>query len=269
MSQHNTHRAAGRAVIRSTVARRALQGTGGAALFGAVLAGSALGATSAQAAPSSAPAPAASSPAVSAPAAPAPAAVLSSGATLRWGSTGARVSALQSGLNTHGAHLAVDGKFGPKTHAAVKNYQANKGLVVDGIVGPKTTAALNGTGSTGAAKSSGSSASTSSIVAAARAQVGVHYTWGGNSPSQGFDCSGLVQYAYKQAGISLPHQSGRIAAGGTRISQSQAQPGDIVVYPGHVAIYAGNGTIIDASGSRQQIVERAIWGSPTGFVTYR
>ncbi|MGO1408664.1 MAG: hydrolase, partial [Brachybacterium sp.] len=40
-------------------------------------------------------------------------------------------------------------------------------------------------------------------------------------------------------------------------------------WPGHVAIYAGDGQIIDASGSQQQVVERSIWGTPTGFVTYR
>ena len=46
------------------------------------------------------------------------------------------------------------------------------------------------------------------------------------------------------------------------------QPGDIVAWPGHVAIYAGNGQVIDASGSKQRVVERSIWGNPS-FVTYR
>ena len=60
----------------------------------------------------------------------------------------------------------------------------------------------------------------------------------------------------------------QIANGGSWISQSSAQPGDIVVWSGHVAIYAGNGQIIDASGSQQRVVERSIWGNPS-FVTFR
>ena len=103
---------------------------------------------------------------------------------------------------------------------------------------------------------------------AARSAVGSPYSWGGSSLS-GMDCSGLVNYAYAAAGIDLPRTSGQIANGGRWVSQSQAQAGDIVAYSGHVAIYAGNGQIIDASGSKQRVVERALWGNPIGFVTYR
>ena len=58
------------------------------------------------------------------------------------GETGKRVSDLQSRLNALGAHLKVDGIFGPKTLAAVREFQRSHGLKVDGLVGPKTTAAL-------------------------------------------------------------------------------------------------------------------------------
>ncbi|MBW4584469.1 peptidoglycan-binding protein [Aetokthonos hydrillicola Thurmond2011] len=61
---------------------------------------------------------------------------------LRPGSTGEDVKHLQHDLNIYGYHLAVDGIFGPKTEAAVKDFQKSHGLVVDGIVGPKTWAAL-------------------------------------------------------------------------------------------------------------------------------
>ena len=77
------------------------------------------------------------------------------------------------------------------------------------------------------------------IVAAAESQLGVPYVWGGSTPGKALDCSGLVQYCYAQAGISLPHYSEDQANGGTRIPISQARPGDILWRPGHVAIYVG------------------------------
>lgn len=77
------------------------------------------------------------------------------------------------------------------------------------------------------------------IVAAAESQLGVPYVWGGSTPGSALDCSGLVQYCYAQAGISLPHYSESQMEGGTRIPLSEAQPGDILWKPGHVAIYTG------------------------------
>ena len=275
MAQHNSHRLPGRAQLPTRQAGTAARGLGGAAVLGTVVLGTAFTGASAQAAPAAPSAPAA--PATAAPAtadaAPsvAPSAALNSTQKLRWGSRGGAVQELQSALNANGAGLAVDGVFGKRTHAAVKDYQSSKGLLVDGVVGPNTRAALNGGVSTGGASapsSSSSSSSSSTIVNAARSAVGTPYSWGGSSLS-GMDCSGLVNYAYKAAGISLPRTSGQIANGGRWISQSQAQPGDIVAWSGHVAIYAGNGQIIDASGSKQRVVERSIWGNPIGFVTYR
>ena len=69
-------------------------------------------------------------------------------ATVRNGSRGVDVKTLQALLNSNGANLAVDGKFGPITKAAVKSYQAAKGLAVDGIVGPQTWGSLTGGGGT-------------------------------------------------------------------------------------------------------------------------
>ena len=82
------------------------------------------------------------------------------------------------------------------------------------------------------------------IVDAAYSQIGVPYVWGGTTPYVGLDCSGLVQYCYRQAGKSIPRTSGSILAGGTIVSDPQ--PGDICWTPGHVAIYIGNGQMIAA-----------------------
>ncbi|MBB5832132.1 C40 family peptidase [Brachybacterium aquaticum] len=277
MAQHNSHRAPGRAQLPTRHAHQAAKGLGGAAVLGTVVLGTAF-AGSAQAAPAAPAAPAVSAPAA-AQAAPAtttvaPSAVLNTTEKLRWGSRGASVQELQTALNNNGANLAVDGVFGPRTHSAVKEYQSDAGLYVDGVVGKNTRSALNGGGvSTGgasapaASSSSSTSTSGSSIVNKARTAIGVPYSWGGSSFS-GMDCSGLVNYAYSGTGINIGRTSSQITNGGRQISQSQAQPGDIVSWPGHVGIYAGNGKVIDAGRTPASVTERNIWGNPI-FVTYR
>ncbi|QJT01186.1 hypothetical protein G9272_13350 [Streptomyces asoensis] len=85
-------------------------------------------------------------------------------------------------------------------------------------------------------------------VAAVRSALGRPYVWGANGPT-GFDCSGLVQWSYAQAGISLPRTSQAQAHAGRRVPLSQAQPGDIVTYrsdASHVGMYVGNGQVIHA-----------------------
>lgn len=76
----------------------------------------------------------------------------------------------------------------------------------------------------------------------------VPYVWGGDSPSGGFDCSGLTMMAWKQAGVSLPHLASAQYSGGTHVSMSSIRPGDLVFRSslGHVGIYIGNGLMIHA-----------------------
>ncbi|SPT54233.1 Probable endopeptidase p60 precursor [Actinomyces bovis] len=106
------------------------------------------------------------------------------------------------------------------------------------------------------------SAAGSNIVAIASQYLGVPYVYGGTSPS-GFDCSGLVQYVYRQAGISLPRTSYAQGAAGTRVSAAQAQPGDIVYYGYHVGIYIGNGKMIHAPRPGDVVKVAAVYDSPS------
>ncbi|CAL9421183.1 NlpC/P60 family protein [Streptomyces sp. enrichment culture] len=97
----------------------------------------------------------------------------------------------------------------------------------------------------GAAPASGRAAA---AVAAAQSALGKPYVWGANGPG-GFDCSGLMQWSYAQAGVALPRTSQGQRFAGRQVPLSQAQPGDLVTYrsdASHVGMYVGNGQVIHA-----------------------
>ncbi|MCJ1681292.1 NlpC/P60 family protein [Streptomyces sp. APSN-46.1] len=93
-----------------------------------------------------------------------------------------------------------------------------------------------------------SSGRAAAAVMAARAAVGRPYVWGSTGPS-GFDCSGLMVWSYRQAGVALPRTSQAQRHAGRQVPLSQAQPGDLVTYrsdASHVGMYVGNGQVVHA-----------------------
>ena len=96
--------------------------------------------------------------------------------------------------------------------------------------------------------------------------LGVPYVWGGSTP-RGFDCSGLVMFAYAQIGVSLPHSSYAQYSMGTPVSMSQLQPGDLVFFAGasHEGIYIGGGQFIHAphTGDHVKISSLSGWYAST------
>ena len=87
-------------------------------------------------------------------------------------------------------------------------------------------------------------------IAAAQSVIGTTYVWGSADPNVGFDCSGLVSWAYAQAGVYLPHSSAMMSEMLPRLSQSQLVPGDLMFFyspVSHVSIYLGGSSMIDAS----------------------
>ena len=92
-------------------------------------------------------------------------------------------------------------------------------------------------------------------VNTALAQQGRPYVWGGAGPSS-YDCSGLMQYAYRAAGISLPHSSRMQSTMGRPVSKANLRPGDLVFFytpVSHVGMYIGNGQMVHASTSGQPV----------------
>lgn len=95
----------------------------------------------------------------------------------------------------------------------------------------------------------------SEAIAFAAAQVGKRYCWGGSGPSC-YDCSGLVQAAWRSAGARLPRTSDAQGRALVEVPRDQVAPGDILWWRGHVGLYIGNGEMIDAYHSGAGVVRR-------------
>ncbi len=106
-------------------------------------------------------------------------------------------------------------------------------------------------------------------VNAAMSQLGVPYRFAAESPGVAFDCSGLTKFAWGQAGVYLPHQSGAQYGSIPHISQSEIQPGDLIFYKspiGHVAMYIGGGSLIHAPRTGDVVKIAAVnWAAVVGI----
>jgi len=94
------------------------------------------------------------------------------------------------------------------------------------------------------------------VIAAAGSQIGVPYVYASARPGHGFDCSGLVMWAYGRAGVHLPHNSTDIYLALPHVSRADLRPGDILYFrepEDHVAIYLGDGLMIHAPGRGRHV----------------
>jgi cell wall-associated NlpC family hydrolase len=96
--------------------------------------------------------------------------------------------------------------------------------------------------------------------------VGVPYRWGGESPASGFDCSGLVRWAYGHVGIELPHNSYALYSEGRRVGASRMEPGDLLFFEGlgHVGLYLGRGRMVHAPQTGRDVEVVRLDGSSYG-----
>ena len=128
------------------------------------------------------------------------------------------------------AAAAQNNNKGNNTTTANNNNGSNTG-------GDSTTGGSTGGG--GLNPPFSTSVSGSDVVSYACQFIGNPYVWGGESLTNGADCSGFIKSVYANFGISLPHSSVALQRAGSEVSYENAQPGDIVCYAGHVAIYMG------------------------------
>jgi cell wall-associated NlpC family hydrolase len=151
------------------------------------------------------------------------------------------------------------------TRGALVALLTGAGLVLTPLA---AQAAAPDTAAVAAAPAAASTAAAQIAVDTALAQLGDPYVWAGAGPNS-FDCSGLTQYAYKAAGISLPHSSKSQSTMGTHVAKADLKPGDLVFFyspVSHVGIYTGGGQMVHAptSGDVVKVASVDVMGGYAG-----
>jgi peptidoglycan DL-endopeptidase CwlO len=164
---------------------------------------------------------------------------------LRLGDRGAAVHDVQRLLR-----IRANWVYDRRTLRVVRRFQRHHGLIVDGETGPHTLRGLQRRAAQQAARA-GHRHHGSLGTRAARLShryAGIRYAWGGATPSQGFDCSGLVQYVYGRLGVELPRVTYDQWHAGRHVRRADLRPGDLVFFHnlGHVGIFLGHGWLMSA-----------------------
>jgi len=155
--------------------------------------------------------------------------------------------------------------------AKKKAEAARKAAAADAVSRSSARTVLSASASTSTNVAAPASGSVATVIAFLKAQVGDAYVMGGTGPNA-WDCSGLVQAAFKQVGVDLPRVSQDQSVSGTPVSLSNVQVGDILYWGAagsayHVGVYIGNGQYLDAANPSKGVVIQDLSGYPaTGAV---
>ncbi|WP_436737356.1 C40 family peptidase [Streptomyces sp. BBFR102] len=148
--------------------------------------------------------------------------------------------------------------------------RAARGAERTDLSGVRTAATTSSSGSGASAPSQDvpapASGSVATVVAFLQAQVGDAYVMGGTGPNS-WDCSGLVQAAFKQVGVDLPRTSQAQSTAGTQVGTANLQVGDILYWGGqgsayHTGVYIGDGKYLDAANPSKGVVIQDLSGYP-------
>ncbi len=176
---------------------------------------------------------------------------------------GAQYQSTLDSVNAPAAAAATArAEFNAKVAAAQKAQAAQAAQTVAQTSQGSSSTATTSAASTLAANPPPVPAGVAGAIQAAESQLGVPYVWGGETPGVGFDCSGLVQWSFAQAGISLPRTSGAQYGATTHIPLADIEPGDLLFYGAdgsdHVAMYIGGGTMIEAPYTGAHVWETGV-----------